>query len=278
MSRGLENPFVMMTLLNKAFLPFALSWLCNTKYMDVHKHVLFLTTDTQTDAMLRHHWPDVTSVVLHGVDSKRNESYSQVGYVKLMVKRTIAILSILEANTAVFLFEVDCLWKRNPLPFLQSQNLVDIVATKVSKEEFVVAGGFLYLFPTNSTKQLWGALTKRLLVLFDKIRFLSPETSVSEGDNDQQYLSILIGKNYVGIRYKLLFDEEFPDGSWYNLTLAERSAMNPYIINNNWLVGNYEKIERAQRWRHWFIRKDFTCDEQNIALNFQNLNSVDSIL
>ncbi|KAK3085471.1 hypothetical protein FSP39_003923 [Pinctada imbricata] len=261
-----EHTFVMVTLINAAYIPFTLSWLCNTKHMNINQHVLFLTTDEQTDNMLKKYWPGVKSVVLQGIDSKGNETYSQVGYVKLMVKRTEALMSILEENVPIFLFEVDCLWLKNPVPFLLTHQNFDIVSTKVSNRDSVIAGGFLYLSPNESTKRLWKELTRRMIALYNKIRALPPMKLISEGDNDQQYLSALIRNKYKGIKVKLLDAMDFPDGQWYKLSKEKRQLSKPYIINNNWVVGNFEKIKRAKKWKHWFLKEDNTCDGENLAL------------
>ena len=34
----------------------------------------------------------------------------------------------------------------------------------------------------------------------------------------------------------------------------------PYVINNNWIIGNVPKIKRAKRWGHWFIQVS-SCEE-----------------
>ena len=253
-----KNSMVMVTLINNAYLPFTFSWLCNTRHMDVHRYVLFLTTDTDTQTLLLNQWPSVHSAVLHGLHSKTNETYSHTGYLRLMIKRSMAILTMLHQGAEIFVFEVDCVWRRDPIPWIQSVTQVDLLFTYVSVQDQEIAGGFIYLFPTNATKVLWGAVTRKMMRLDDYIRHLPSDVIISEDDNDQKYLSLLFHK-LDNIRYKVLPNYLFPDGKWYNLTKEERDSLDPYLINNNWIIGNQEKINRAKAWKHWFLHENNTC-------------------
>lgn len=255
---------LLVTLVNDAFLPFTFSWLCNTQGMGIHSQVLFITGDSESALKINQKWPEVTAIQIDGVHSG-NQEYSHVGYVEMMVRRSEILLQILERNIPIFLFEVDCIWITNPLNSIQSYSNVDIVVSAVSTESNVVAGGFLYLHPTEFSKKLWRALTEQLKQLGLKIRNSAAGNLVSEGDNDQQYLSKLVFSKYGGLRYKILSTEDYADGKWYSLSKEERSKRKmPFIINNNWVVGNPAKIKRAKAWNHWFLTESGDCDLKNV--------------
>lgn len=254
---------LLVTLVNDAFLPFAFSWLCNTQSMGVHNQVLLITGDNESAKKIQEKWPEVTAVQLEGVHSGHQE-YSHVGYVELMVRRSEFILEILAKNIPIFLFEVDCLWIRNPLKNLESYRGVDIVANAVSDKPKVIAGGFLYIHPTGASKQMWRTLTKRLTNLGKKIKN-SPDTMIiSEMENDQVYLSQLIFSKQSGLRYKILPTADYADGKWYTLSKERRNKLNPYLINNNWVRGNSAKIKRAKKWGHWFLKDTDICDRKRV--------------
>ncbi|XP_061188411.1 uncharacterized protein LOC133196559 [Saccostrea echinata] len=254
---------LLVTLVNDAFLPFAFSWLCNTQGMGIHNQVLFITGDKESAKKINEKWPSVTAVQLDGVHSG-NQEYSHVGYVEMMVRRSEVLLEILEQNIPIFLFEVDCLWIKNPLENLRSYSDVDIVVNAVSERSKIIAGGFLYMHPNEASKQMWRALTEQLTDLGEKIKN-SPDTQlISESDNDQVYLSQLLFSKYGGLKYKILSTQDYADGKWYKLSKEKREQLKPYLINNNWVIGNAAKIMRAKEWGHWFLKNSGECDQERV--------------
>ncbi|XP_071179339.1 uncharacterized protein [Mytilus edulis] len=255
---------LLVTLINNAYLPFTYSWLCNTKDMNIHKQVLLITTDSESKDHLNTLWPDVKVVAISGMSSKGDQTYSHAGYVRLMIRRTQILLKMLQNNIEIFLFEVDCLWIKNPVPTLAKNIGFDILVNPVSNRPGIVAGGFIYMFPTRATKYLWNELNNKLTKLEQRIRNLPPGRGISEGENDQIYLSDLVKRRVDGLKCKTLPLTEFSDGKWYSFPNKTRTASDPYVVNNNWVNGNQNKISRAKAWGHWFIRKDNSCDTENV--------------
>lgn len=251
---------VMVTMVNDAYLPFTYSWLCNTKTMGIHKSVLIITTDKISKDNLTRDWPEISVVAMDLPNSGGDQAYSHVGYVKIMIKRTEMLLSIVMADVEMFLFEVDCLWFDNPVPQFHNLTGYDILVNPVSGRETVYAGGFLYLYATDKAKALWKKLTEQMINLGVKISKFADTKYISESDNDQQYLSALITSRYGGITIKELSLTDYPDGKWYELTEDDKKKTRPYVVNNNWVIGNKNKIERAKKFKHWFIHDDLTCD------------------
>jgi len=189
-----HNRTVLVTMVNDAYLSFTYSWLCNTKDMDVHKSVLIITTDQASKTRLERDWPEISVVAMKMNNSGGDQVYSHAGYVKIMVTRTEMLLSILMADIEIFLFEVDCLWFANPTPKLQKYTNVDILVNPVSGTNNVYAGGFLYLFTTSKAKALWKKVTEMMVNLGERLSAMDNNQSISEGDNDQQYLSRLLNE------------------------------------------------------------------------------------
>jgi hypothetical protein len=57
-------------------------------------------------------------------------------------------------------------------------------------------------------------------------------------------------------------------GLWYSHNadhIAECASKIPSVLNNNWIVGNQEKINRAQAHKHWFLNGE-TCLDWNTTL------------
>lgn len=57
----------------------------------------------------------------------------------------------------------------------------------------------------------------------------------------------------------------------FDMTLG---AGMPYVINNNWIIGNFAKIARAKRWGHWFLQDEQRGTCQNIDLLKKNLEEM----
>lgn len=257
-----SNNTVLVTLINDAYMSFTYSWLCNTKNMDIHRQVLFITTDTVSRDKLHKDWPEVSAITLPSLSLSGDQVYSHAGYVRLMVRRTEALLAILNADVEIFLFEVDCLWIRNPIPTLKkTSKQFDVLVTPVSDRPGIIAGGFLFMRPTMAMKNTWHALTDKLHNLDSRLKKLPPNKAISEGENDQQFLSALIMSKYKGLRYKMLTLQVYADGKWYSYPETKRNKLDPDIINNNWALGNKAKIDRAKQWHHWFVKEDnISCD------------------
>ncbi|KAH3882721.1 hypothetical protein DPMN_006665 [Dreissena polymorpha] len=255
-----SNKTVLLTMVNDAYLSFTYSWLCNTKDMGIHQSVLIITTDEISKTNLTRDWPEIHVFSMEMTTSKGDQTYSHAGYIKIMVKRTEMILAILMADIEIFLFEVDCLWLANPTPALQQEKGVDILVNPVEGVYKVYAGGFLYLFTTPRAKSLWKQLTVMMMNLGQKVEKMNEKQYISEAENDQQYISKLINDRYGGLLIKELSLDVYADGKWYEKSESDRAKLRPVIINNNWVLGNKKKMERAMKWKHWFIRPDWSCD------------------
>jgi hypothetical protein len=114
-------------------------------------------------------------IVVISVDKSMHgaQKYSHAGYVRLVIRRTQILMALLENDIETFMFEVDCLWIRNSVPLLHSHaGQYDIVFNGVSNAGQRISGGFLYLFPTQPTKDVFVELNKMLLILDLKLQKL----------------------------------------------------------------------------------------------------------
>lgn len=226
--------------------------------------MLIISTDTQTRDTIKSFWPNVNVVSISGMSLSGDQSYSHAGYVRLTNFRAHVLLELLIHKHEVFLFEVDAVWIKNPEPVMFKTTGYDILVNPVADRPGTIAIGFIYLFPTEATIMTWQELNRKLYDLDKKIKTLPPGQLISEGDNDQIYLSRIINKRLGGLTMKLLPLDEYPDGKWYNLKDSLRKKSHPYVINNNWIIGNKRKISRAKKWGHWFLNFDRTCDTEKV--------------
>ena len=45
----------------------------------------------------------------------------------------------------------------------------------------------------------------------------------------------------------------FARGQWYTSVEYRKRCPSPWLLTNNWIIGNAAKIERAKKWNHWFL-------------------------
>ena len=264
-----NESFVIVAFINKAYLPFAYSWLCNTKYMGIHDKLLIITSDSETETEFKKKHPDIATVSICGFNITGNQVYMHVGYVRIGIKRTHILNIILQSDIGIFLIEFDCLWVRNPIPVLTKYVDHDLVLTPVAKgrnknapAQFAI--GFYYMAPTTRMMKLWQELTTQLTFLDAKLRKLPPYCAIPERHNDQRYFITLVNDRYADVQVQIMNWTDFPDGQWYKLPYKNRNLKTAYIVNNNFIQGNQAKINRAKRYGHWFLKDDGSCDDRAV--------------
>ncbi|KAK7491137.1 hypothetical protein BaRGS_00017574 [Batillaria attramentaria] len=257
-----KHGVVLVTFINRAYLPFAHSWFCNTQPFGIHSKVLVFTTDAASQETLQRRWPEVSTVSLNISSLSEDQTYRKAGYVRVTVERARSVNRLLKIGVRVFLFEFDCVWLSNPLPtVLAFQRKGDIVATKVGGRD-AMATGFLLLNPTSSTVNLWGRFTEKMEDIMSELSDLDNDDKVKNTILDQVILWRLVRTGFAGIRVAYLPAEAFADGEWYKQPRhVRREGPRPIIINNNFIKGNAKKIKRARKFGHWFLDTDAAADD-----------------
>jgi Nucleotide-diphospho-sugar transferase len=258
---------VSMTVVNKAFLATAHSWVCNVDTAGIRPPgVVWITTDIESrDAMRKvPHSETVYLAELQGGSERGGTSYGTPGYWLLMLERTRLIREILDHGVGVFAFETDQIWLRDPVPhvdhLVHGGDEVDIVGTMDTRHE--IGGNFLYLSPTPATKRLWRQVSHRFeRAYMDNQMHKRTHRTHRYMENDQSLLTKLVFfdetfKQRNPVVFRALDTEQFVDGRWYkeneNFYQSARSR-SPILVNNNFLVGIEAKILRAKKHGHWFL-------------------------
>lgn len=206
--------------------------------------------------------PNINAVVLDIDRSmKGHQSFSHVGYLKIMALRTSIQSALLQNKIEIYSFECDSVFFQNPIPVLRNYSgIYDIIFISNYQLKNTINGGFLYLFPTLPTIQTFKELNRMMQALYQKIKDIPSQKFVKDSENDQTYLSKLNNERYAGLKSVTIRFRFFPDGKWYDISEGERRQTNPILIHNNWIVGNQAKINRSKMWGHWFLKKDRTCN------------------
>lgn len=301
-SRGTQS--ISLTLTTQAFVETTLSWLCNVVLLDIAPPaIVIVASDDKVadslDAFLTEH-PRLKqgSLVISMQGAVRAMSHAQSpdaaldhgssAYWMLRLQRTSLLRDLLGHGVSILLFETDQIWLSDPTPFIQHElqqrsssdslaedyRLPDMVITRNTRKE--VAGNFLYMRPTVSTRQLLSTVIDRFYASY-QVMFDGSTTKRGELlhiANDQSLLTTLIlehdwvySKNFPGVKYTVLNEQLFVDGTWFRdfedddgnratkrTNYQSESSLYPVVLNNNFLDGVDARIRRAQRFGFWFLK------------------------
>ncbi|XP_014678301.1 PREDICTED: uncharacterized protein LOC106818099 [Priapulus caudatus] len=237
---------------NAAYLPMTLSWLCNTAAMaGVHEQTVVIATDDATHDALRRRWPTLR-VFRHATqaDMATGLGFGSNGYRIYMLMRVKLMLALLRRGVSLTVFETDCLWRKNAAPLVgevATSTGYDVIAAQNGAERHLgnYSAGFLFLNATRGGVGVWSEMAKRL------------ERGL-KGTYEQDILDGLCKARHGGARCRLFPYEQIADGMWYRMTEEARRRLlpDPYIINNNFIVGVEQKMQRARAYGHWFLAED----------------------
>jgi len=272
-----NNTFIFIMMANRAFLPFIQNWLCNTADMaGVHMRTLILFSDDAGLEMIKLSPFDVMS---SGVNShlptelNANFEYNTFGYWRLVQLRVQVIVNLTRAGIHFLLFEPDALWVQNPL--LDPALFTDADLIGFDDNKGVPGFGWLRVRPNARVLLLFTEMERTFSVQMP--HGSPPPNSVLAIQGEQDILHILIqtraNKAYKDLTFQMLSQTKYSSGKWYDGGrggdgIVERKACKadgmPFVINNNWIVGNVPKIIRAKRWGHWFVQNELagSCDNQ----------------
>ena len=237
---SLQSGFVNLQVFNRGFLNMTKSWICNVRSMkDVLPVTLFVASDLLSYNELLNF--ENVNVVHENFTSPANMQYGETTYYSFTHFRTELILRLLENNINVWSTESDAVWLESP--FDEMNPVMDMYIVNNQPNNPEVSVGMIYLKSTEDVIQLW----KKLLIW----RKNNP------GQQEQAYLTELVKDTNALAQW--LPSLEYISGLWYSH--KEYRTGNEKIIQNNWIVGNKAKVERAKLYGHWFLQDNGTCKQ-----------------
>ncbi|XP_077868708.1 uncharacterized protein LOC144359421 [Saccoglossus kowalevskii] len=240
-----KHKSVIIQCLTAGFLEMTKNWICNVECLGILSNVLFITTDLEVYKELLHFNSKINIIHIEYTTLK-SIHFGQAGYWKYMVFRVGIIRFLLRNEINVFITESDAVWLQNPMPLIENDGKFDIIAQVDNAKRNFICGGFLYLNCTGVTRQVWGQV------------FQGMENAVMDWDdseikdnqamyNDQRKLNKAIKR--LPVRVRRLPIKRFSN---YDNWDPDKPSQ-PFVIQNNWIIGNENKIARAKRFDHWFL-------------------------
>ena len=172
-----------------------------------------------------------------------------------MLFRARLVLSLLERGVGVWLIEADATWFANPTRFLRGMYGMDVVVGQDGSFEtlpHLPEAGFIFLNATAAARDMWAGLIAQHASL------LSNSTAMQLGHDGSEMIMLREGGHLDKVTWASFPRTRFVGGLWYQEE-PFRQAVNPIVIQNNWLAGSREKMARAKEWGHWFTDDDGEC-------------------
>ena len=243
---------VIIQLLNTGYIELTKNWICNVRrFNNILKKTLFITTDHQAYSSLST-FDASLNIVLYPYNAPPTLQYGQAHYFNYMLFRTRLISSLLCLNLTVWLTESDAVWLNDPSHIVLTTpgNIVTMSDSRAPQRK-IIQGGLLLLRPASTTVTLWS----QLLVAFKhKLSHVSLHSDIGDSGSEQLLLTSMVHPHNVA----WLNPTQFVSGQWYTDASYRSFAPSPYIILNNYIIGNTNKIMRAKKWNHWFLRSSST--------------------
>lgn len=250
--------FIVVTFINSAWLSLAKNWVCSAEAVGLKKHLYLIAFEERVCSQLSRDIGDVRCYQYPNVNIERSE-FSNPGYRKFMLERTIAILKLLSCGIRLLIVDADMFFMKNPLPYLDSaledkELLFQAGSTEVRVVDYFmpymvhyICAGLVYMKPVDSIKRLW------LGVLQYQRNFLW---------NDQAGLNICIRhhSNFNRIRWSTLDPEYFPNGQHF--FAYSQGGNHSFLVHANHLRGSRKMLR--------LVASGFWCDKKSGMLMCRN--------
>nr|XP_006823243.1 PREDICTED: uncharacterized protein LOC102804226 [Saccoglossus kowalevskii] len=260
-----RHGFIVVQFLNHAYLNMTKSWICNVDcFDDVLQHTVFITTDQAAYDGL-HCWRPHLNVLLIEFGTEDSMSFGHINYYQFGLFRVRMINKLLASNISVLITESDAVWFENPLHFFRKPTHLSDMHVNVENynkgDRF--CAGFLFLNATRATQRVWNTLTMRLSERMSTLK--DGQRKISAKGSEQIMLSnIAIREDPIELNY--LPKDRFVSGQWYNSVKMQHN-LTPVVLQNNYVIGNENKIRRAKKWGHWFLSRDMVQCIVNVCQN-----------
>ena len=228
------------------------SWLCNTADMvGVHEKTLIIVDDTSYNELRS---MDLRVTLVR--DSSVTDNYlpyGTYGYWQLVQRRLHIFGDLIRSGQDIFIVEPDAWWSTDPTLSIESNN-ADVVGFENSEQVF--GFGFLRLRSSPALVRLWAETEWVVDTAMGDVRPPTSPFPLSPMAHEQIAFSRLLQR--TNLTTFVLDDCRFPSGRWYSDSNYRYRCPSPSVIQNNYIAGFEQKIQRAKAWHHWF-EQDGVC-------------------
>lgn len=247
-----EQDQKIVTFLNGPYKELLFNFVCNLEKLGLDRNLhVFLADYSLVDYLKKKKisYEVIKDIVYYN----RSSSYSEKNYWYISKQKTRAFEKAGKIFKSFLFSDVDVLFLRNPINYLQKHCLTDICFQSDSKRgNKFVNSGFFYVKKTQKTD-----------IFFEKASNLLNHSKFKKL-GDQDIINFLLKSPEFKSIYSYLDRNEFPNGSNNTLWKNEINTLlqqNPtiYVIHNNWIKSKKSKIERLRKISAWYANGE-KCD------------------
>lgn len=252
--QSVNNGILPYIFVNYAYLNLTLSWICNLQALGADSRVVVIATDKRAYNYLLDFSANV-EVAYYPVDllypSMTNSvSYGDTQYWKFTELRVELMSKLLNRGVGLLTLESDALWVTNCLDDIMSSPLMLRLYDDGYEGEFIAGFGLMLIRATEKCRLFFESL------FIDYRRDLEK----GKGYGEQELLSKRLKYFEINKDYDWLDAKKYIRGRWYKAKEDYHAApaSGIVLINNNYIIGNDKKEERAKLWKHWFVEDSLT--------------------
>ena len=258
------NGFVFLLFLNAGYVEMTKSFVCNLRSIkggaDMLSHVIFVTTDDVTSQTLADFAPEVGGIFTNEFKHRNSDlNYGTYEYFRLTVERVKMQQKLLNLGVHVVVIEADATW------FEDADRVERLLRAELTRHEVVsahdnaggmISAGFLGIASSNRTRKFFESYTNKYTAKLDNVPSKGRKSIGNVGE--QHTMTEMLATTDKDLVVKWLDTGQFARGQWYAQPQYRARCGMPWVLQNNYIVGNSAKIKRAKQWKHWFLEKE-TC-------------------
>ncbi len=252
-----EYGFVQLIFFNWGYLELVKSWICNLRLVeeDALRRTLFVAADQTSAVEVIEFEPRLIVHTLSGHVSQP-ETYGTYGYFRLTLDRLRYQNSILQAGANVLVVEADAVWfspvEEYMRQIVSSTRIVS--ANDRTPDNPLISAGFLF-FPSKG-KTFFQKYVSQYGSILEKYKDFTGTFDVLD-PGEQHLMTKLLRRSNTRVSW--LNECHFSNGQWYMNSDFRARCPHPKVIQNNYISGNQNKIDRAKEWGHWLLNENGSC-------------------
>lgn len=248
--------YVTLVYLNEAYLNITKSFACNMDQLDplAIQRFIFIAADLHTARHLHDFNPRVRVEILpyhvgHSVE------FGTYDYFRLTLERLKLQNELLRRGINVFVVESDAVWFSTKVFDVINSFLLenDIVsgddASTPTRSSNLISAGFVACKSNPATVEFFGNYVSS----YDSLLYSHRADESIALMGEQALMTQLLNSSSHMLTIQWLDVCSFANGQWYSSESFRSTCGQPIVIQNNYVVGNDNKITRAKVWGHWFL-------------------------
>ena len=181
-------------------------------------------------------------------------TYGTYEYFRLTGERVRVQNDLIQSGVNVVVIESDAVWTSNKVAdYLRSKMKTSEIVSAVADTKKRISAGFVGVQSTKATRVFFQSY-------FDTWKAQLAPFKNRSGDigsqGEQKTLTEMLLNSTIQINW--LSYCENASGMWY-ISPKDPKCPVPMVIQNNFISGNANKINRAKHWKHWFINDKGNC-------------------